>query len=81
MHITVSFTGDYTDFYSSRDHAINVGTMFRGKDNALMPNWLVTLNMYSSFLKIHCLPVDLSKTLLLSQPGCLKDLYNNCVLF
>ena len=32
--------GDYTDFYSSRDHATNVGTMFRGADNALMPNWL-----------------------------------------
>lgn len=32
-------TGDYTDFYSSRDHATNVGVMFRGKDNALMPNW------------------------------------------
>ena len=31
--------GDYTDFYSSRDHATNVGTMFRGKENALMPNW------------------------------------------
>ena len=31
--------GDYTDFYSSLDHATNVGTMFRGKDNALMPNW------------------------------------------
>ncbi|MBA3531952.1 MAG: fumarylacetoacetase [Ardenticatenales bacterium] len=32
--------GDYTDFYSSRDHATNVGVMFRGKENALMPNWL-----------------------------------------
>jgi fumarylacetoacetase len=32
--------GDYTDFYSSREHASNVGTMFRGKDNALQPNWL-----------------------------------------
>lgn len=32
--------GDYTDFYSSREHATNVGTMFRGKENALMPNWL-----------------------------------------
>lgn len=31
---------DYTDFYSSREHAENVGTMFRGKENALMPNWL-----------------------------------------
>jgi fumarylacetoacetase len=32
--------GDYTDFYSSREHATNVGKMFRGADNALMPNWL-----------------------------------------
>lgn len=32
--------GDYTDFYSSIEHATNVGTMFRGADNALMPNWL-----------------------------------------
>ncbi len=31
---------DYTDFYASREHATNVGTMFRGKENALMPNWL-----------------------------------------
>jgi fumarylacetoacetase len=32
--------GDYTDFYSSREHATNVGTMLRGADKALMPNWL-----------------------------------------
>jgi fumarylacetoacetase len=32
--------GDYTDFYSSREHATNVGQMFRGPDKALMPNWL-----------------------------------------
>ncbi len=31
--------GDYTDFYSSIDHATNVGTMFRDPDNALYPNW------------------------------------------
>ena len=30
----------YTDFYSSKEHATNVGVMFRGKDNALQPNWL-----------------------------------------
>ncbi|XP_041796685.1 fumarylacetoacetase [Chelmon rostratus] len=39
MHLPADI-GDYTDFYSSRDHASNVGTMFRGKENALMPNWL-----------------------------------------
>ena len=31
--------GDYTDFYSSIEHATNVGTMFRDPDNALFPNW------------------------------------------
>ncbi|KAI3651266.1 hypothetical protein MP228_004747 [Amoeboaphelidium protococcarum] len=31
--------GDYTDFYASKEHATNVGIMFRGKENALMPNW------------------------------------------
>ncbi|KAE8297649.1 Fumarylacetoacetase [Larimichthys crocea] len=39
MHLPADI-GDYTDFYSSRDHATNVGIMFRGKENALMPNWL-----------------------------------------
>ena len=31
--------GDYTDFYSSEQHAFNVGSMFRDPDNALLPNW------------------------------------------
>lgn len=31
--------GDYTDFYSSIYHATNVGIMFRGRENALQPNW------------------------------------------
>ena len=31
--------GNYTDFYSSYHHAHNVGTMLRGRENALMPNW------------------------------------------
>jgi fumarylacetoacetase len=39
MHLPAA-VGDYTDFYSSREHATNVGIMFRGKDNALQPNWL-----------------------------------------
>ena len=30
---------NYTDFYSSEQHAFNIGTMFRGPENALMPNW------------------------------------------
>lgn len=31
---------EYTDFYASRHHAFNVGSMFRGPENALPPNWL-----------------------------------------
>lgn len=33
------FVRDYTDFYSSKNHAYNIGVMFRGPDNALQPNW------------------------------------------
>eukprot|EP00920_Eleutheroschizon_duboscqi_P037670 GHVT01090193.1.p1 GENE.GHVT01090193.1~~GHVT01090193.1.p1 ORF type:complete len:276 (+),score=34.98 GHVT01090193.1:1624-2451(+) len=39
MHLPCRI-GDYTDFYASKEHATNIGTMFRGKENALMPNWL-----------------------------------------
>ncbi|MEQ9309074.1 MAG: fumarylacetoacetase [Balneolaceae bacterium] len=38
MHLPVK-VGDYTDFYSSMEHATNVGKMFRDPENALLPNW------------------------------------------
>ena len=38
MHLPVKI-GDYTDFYSSEQHAFNVGSMFRDPANALLPNW------------------------------------------
>ena len=38
MHLPVNI-GDYTDFYSSIEHATNVGMMFRDPENALLPNW------------------------------------------
>tara|TARA_B100000949_G_scaffold30237_1_gene23400 strand:+ start:3344 stop:4567 length:1224 start_codon:yes stop_codon:yes gene_type:complete len=38
MHMPVAI-GDYTDFYSSLEHATNVGKMFRDPENALLPNW------------------------------------------
>ncbi len=38
MQLPVSI-GNYTDFYSSEEHATNVGTMFRDPKNALLPNW------------------------------------------
>ena len=39
MHMPIVVT-EYTDFYAGRHHATNVGTMFRGAENALPPNWL-----------------------------------------
>ncbi len=39
MHLPIR-VAEYTDFYSGRHHATNVGTMFRGAENALPPNWL-----------------------------------------
>ncbi|MGO2506129.1 fumarylacetoacetase [Psychrobacter alimentarius] len=38
MHLPVQVPG-FTDFYSSKEHATNVGTMFRDPSNALLPNW------------------------------------------
>lgn len=38
LHLPVKI-GDYTDFYSSEQHAYNVGMMFRDPNNALLPNW------------------------------------------
>ncbi|MBB3257938.1 fumarylacetoacetase [Paraburkholderia bannensis] len=38
LHLPVDIPG-YTDFYSSKEHATNVGAMFRDPKNALLPNW------------------------------------------
>ena len=38
LHLPVRIPG-YVDFYSSREHATNVGSLFRGPENALPPNW------------------------------------------
>lgn len=39
LHLPIDIPG-YTDFYSSKEHATNVGSMFRDPQNALLPNWL-----------------------------------------
>ncbi|CAZ83245.1 unnamed protein product [Tuber melanosporum] len=38
MHLPMDI-GDYTDFYAGRNHAFNVGVLFRGRENALRPNY------------------------------------------
>ncbi len=66
--------GGYTDFYSSREHATNVGVMFRGKENALMPNWLhmpIAYHGRSSSIVISGTPVrrPLGQTMQDGAPG------------
>lgn len=39
LHLPFSVS-EYTDFYASRNHAFNIGSLFRGPENALPPNWL-----------------------------------------
>jgi fumarylacetoacetase len=54
MHVPIVI-GDYTDFYSSKEHATNVGAIFRDKENALPPNWLhlpIAYHGRSSSIKI-----------------------------
>ena len=38
LHLPLKI-GDYTDFYSSIEHATNIGSMFRDPSNPLLPNW------------------------------------------
>ena len=69
MHLPVKI-GDYTDFYSSRDHAINVGKMFRDPNNALLPNWLhipVGYHGRSSSIVISGTPVKRPKGQILQK--------------
>ena len=54
--------GDYTDFYSSKNHAYNVGKMFRGEEKALQDNWLWLPTAYhgrSSSIQVS--PTDLNR--------------------
>lgn len=52
MHLPIQI-GDYTDFYSSKEHARNIGEMFRGKENALLPNWCHLPGKLKSKLKVN----------------------------
>lgn len=59
LHLPIEVSG-YTDFYSSKEHATNVGTMFRDPRNALLPNWLelpVAYNGRASSVVVSGTPV------------------------
>jgi hypothetical protein len=46
--------GNYTDFYCSKEHATHVGTMFRGKQNALNANWCEAMHEPGCFVFTAC---------------------------
>lgn len=59
LHLPLKVAG-FTDFYSSKEHATKVGMIFRGKDNALQPNWLhmpIGYNGHASTVVISDTPV------------------------
>lgn len=61
MHLPCKI-GDYTDFYSSIDHATNLGTMFRGKENALMANWKhIPVGYHGRASTVNVSPVSLHR--------------------
>ena len=73
MHHLPCAIGDYTGFYLSRGHATNVGTMFRGKDDALQPNWLlVPIGYHGQSSSINVLAMLLS-SLMCAPPQCGPD--------
>jgi fumarylacetoacetase len=64
--------GDYTDFYSSKEHATNVGIMFRDPANALLPNWLhlpVGYHGRSSSIVVSGTPIHRPKGQMLPPEG------------
>ncbi|KAI8913316.1 hypothetical protein EDD86DRAFT_200265 [Gorgonomyces haynaldii] len=71
--------GDYTDFYASKEHAFNVGVMFRGKENALNPNWVhlpVGYHGRASSVVVSSTPVIRPSGLILNADK--KPEYHNC---
>eukprot|EP00116_Pleurobrachia_bachei_P004596 sb/3464858/ len=83
MHLPAQI-GDYTDFYSSRNHATNVGTMFRGKDNALQPNWLhlpVGYHGRSSSVVLSGTPIKRPLGQILPSPTATTPVFAPCKLF
>ena len=83
MHLPAKI-GDYTDFYSSIHHATNVGIIFRGKDNALQPNWLhlpVGYHGRSSSVKVSGTNIIRPKGQLCNDPKVAPPTYGPSRLF
>ena len=77
MHLPADI-GDYTDFYASREHATACGEMFRGRENALHPNWCGLLPSGHAHCRKGALPALLSGQVVLRTA---KWVVVSCSLF
>lgn len=76
MHI-----GDYTDFYAGRNHAFNVGCLFRGPDNALQPNYThlpVGYHGRASSIVVSGTPITRPNGQILETPGAKAPIFSPC---
>jgi len=82
MHLPIEVAG-YTDFYSSKEHATNVGSMFRDPKNALLPNWLhmpIAYNGRASSVVVSGTPIRRPNGQL-KQPDADNPLFGPCRKF
>lgn len=79
MHLPIHVAG-FTDFYSSREHATNAGTMIRGKDNALQENWLhipIGYNSRASTVVVNGTPIHRPRGQI-KLPGANAPIFSAC---
>ena len=73
--------GDYTDFYAGLNHAFNVGVLFRGKDNALQPNYKhipVGYHGRASTVVVSGTPIRRPRGQILESPGAKTPIFSPC---
>lgn len=61
MHLPITI-GDYTDFYASYEHAYNYGSLLRGPENAIQPNWRhmpIAYHGRASCVPLHGIPSNI----------------------
>lgn len=79
MHLPIRVSG-FTDFYSSKEHATNAGTMIRGKDNALQENWLhipIGYNSRASTVVVNGTPIRRPRGQI-KPPGANAPVFSAC---
>ena len=80
MHLPVK-VGDYTDFYSSIEHATNVGKLFRDPENALLPNWKhLPVGYHGRASSIIVSGVDIHRPKGQTKPADSDPIYGPCKL-